>query len=119
MSDDATSMILSAIRTLQAGLDELRTGQHELRAEMTEMRTEVRGEMTGLRVGLMDRMDRLENSLTLIRDDIGVTMGRADRVQESNDGTREELRLLGKIVSGMGRQIHNLQVRMDRLGGVA
>ena len=90
MSDDATGMILAALRTLQAGQDDLRAA-------------------------MMDRMGRLENKLTSIRDDIGVNMHRADRVQEANDGTRNELRALGEVVMGMGRQIHRLQTRVDQL----
>ena len=101
MSDDATSMILAALRRLEAGLGDLRTDLGDLRAKMV-----------ALRGGMMDR---LENKLSGIRDDIGVNMHRADRVQEANDGTRNELRALSEVVMGMGRQIHRLQSRVDQL----
>ena len=37
------------------------------------------------RVDLMERMDRLQDSLTAVRDDIGVNMGAVDAMQRAND----------------------------------
>ena len=60
MNDDAAALILAALRTLQTG-DDFRAGIDKLDAKID-----------GLRVALMDGMDRLEDRLTSIRDDIGI-----------------------------------------------
>lgn len=57
------------------------------------------------------------NALTNIRDDIGVNMASVERVQEANDGTRQEVRLLAEQVSIMHRQIQRLQTQMRELRG--
>ena len=71
----------------------------------------------GIRAGIQhaEWAHEISNGQGRIHMNILWEMGGADRVMEANEGTREELRLLGKVVSGMGRQIHNLQVRVDQL----
>jgi len=59
----------------------------------------LRAELTQMRVDLMARMDRLEDGLTAIRNDIAVNFGAADAVKRANDNTREEVRSLGEMVS--------------------
>lgn len=54
---------------------------------------------TSFRVAVMERFDRMETRFTEIRDDITVTMGRADKAHEAADHTREELRSLSKEVA--------------------
>ena len=98
-NDDPLPAILAALERLEARLTNLESGQ------------------TQLRVDLMGRMDRLQDSLTSIRDDIGVNMGRADRAHVAADNTRTELRALGEIVTTMGRQIQRLQTAVRELRG--
>jgi predicted nucleic acid-binding Zn-ribbon protein len=68
-------------------------------------------------VAVMERLDRLQNAITAIRDDIGVNFARASRAIEVNDHTRAELRTLGSEVSGMQRQIQRLQSDVRELRG--
>jgi hypothetical protein len=59
----------------------------------------------------MARMDRLENAVNGIRDDITKNMARADRAHVAAENTLDEVRLLGEQVNAMERQIQRLQTR--------
>ncbi len=72
---------------------------------------------TGLRADVMERIDRLQNAVTLIPDDIAVNFGSSSAVKLANDTTREELRALGDVVSAMHRQIQRLQTDVRELRG--
>ncbi len=120
MSDDMPAWAMgmegrlaSTGERLQAGLTALRTDVTPLRTEMTALRTE----MIALRTDLMERMDRLQNGMTLLRDDVSVNFGAVETVRRVNDNTREELRALGDVVSAMHRQIHRLQNDVRELRG--
>jgi len=103
MSDETAGRILAAIAELSSGLvrrlDQLEQGQAQLRTD------------------LMSRMDRIQDAITAIRDDIGVTHATAERAREANEGTRNELRALSEVVSGMQRQIQRLQTDVRQLKG--
>jgi chromosome segregation ATPase len=70
-----------------------------------------------LRIDLMARLDRLQNAITAIRDDISVNFGTAEAARRANDNTRDELRALTEQVSGMLRQIQRLQTDVRHLKG--
>ena len=80
MSDqpDRFAQILAEITGLRGDLVGVKT---ELRDELVGVRSGLRAELVGVRTDLMGRMDRLQDSLTAIRDDIGVNM--AGRMQPS------------------------------------
>jgi hypothetical protein len=65
----------------------------------------------------MGRMDRLQDSLTAIRDDIGVNMGRADAAVRVNASTREDVRGLEEQFGLMWRKIRHLENRVREIGG--
>ena len=69
------------------------------------------------RSDIMERVDRLQGSLTGIRDDIGVNMGAADAMQRANDNSRELVRAQGEQLSAMWREIQNLKVRLREITG--
>ncbi len=104
MSDDALSMILAAVIRLEDKVGHLESGQVELRNEIMSIRTDI-----------MMRLDRHENHLSGIRDDIAVSMGRADQAALVAVNTREEARLLGHQVALLQRQVNKLQIRLDHL----
>jgi hypothetical protein len=99
MSDEPMAAVLAALGRLEAGQASLQAGQAKLRGD------------------LMERMDRFENKLTAIRDDIAVNHGTADQVRRANDNTREELRSLGDVVMAMERQILRLKTDVEDLKG--
>jgi len=92
MSDDQIAAVLAA-------LERLEQGQASLRADLSE------------------RLDRQQDALTAIRDDIAVTMNSANRAIEVNDHTREEVRLQTEAIKLMQRQIQRLQTEMRELRG--
>ena len=93
MSDGSLSMILAALIRLEGKADGLEAGQR----------------------GLMARLDRHEDQLSTIRDDIAVSVGRADQASLVASNTRDEARLLGQQVALQQRQISKLQTRVDAL----
>lgn len=103
MSDDP---ILAALARLEAGQAKLEAGQGRLETSHI-----------ALRVDLMARMDRLQNSLTLIRDDITVNMGAVDAMQRANDNTRELVRSQGDQMNVMWRQLKNLEAKVRGITG--
>ena len=92
MSDDNAQAILAALERLAAG-------------------------QATLRVELMGRMDRLQDAVTAIRDDIGVNMGAADAAMRVNDNTRADLRSLQEQVMVMWRQLKAVQARVREIDG--
>ncbi len=120
MSDDP---ILAALIRIEAGQIEYRQRFEALerrfdtleqRFDKLEQRFDkLEAGQTQLRVAVMDRIDRLENALSEIRDDIGVNMGRADRAHQAADSTRSELRELSQEMTVMWRQIKRLDTRVS------
>jgi hypothetical protein len=64
---------------------------------------------------MMERFERVENHLTVIREDIGVNMGRADRAHLAADNTRDEMHALSGQVQSMERRQRTLSLRMDQI----
>lgn len=96
MSDDP---IMSALADLKAG------------------QSGIRDEITRTRANIMERIDRLQDAVTAIRDDIAVNMGAADAMQKANDNTRELVRLQGEQLSIMWEQLKQAQQDIRELKG--
>jgi phage shock protein A len=103
------------VGALDAKVGALDTKVGALEGRMTTME----GKITTLRVDLMARLDRHEDALSAIRDDIAVNMGRADRAQDAAENTRHELRALGDQVNAMYRKMKHAESRIDKLEGHA
>jgi methyl-accepting chemotaxis protein len=88
-----------------------------LAAALEASRREARAELAELRVAMMSRMDRMQDTVTEIRDDIGVAMGAADAMQRANDNTRELVRLQGEQLTIMFRQIKRLEEKVRGITG--
>ena len=98
-------------KSLHADLARLETGQNSLRADFSRLEA---GQVS-LRVDVMDRIDRLQNTVEGMRDDIRVNFGASDRVGRIASGASEEVRALGAEVSAMERQIMRLRADVDEL----
>ena len=98
MSDDALSMVLGALVRLEGNL-----------AKVQDDLTSVRADLTSLRVDTMARLDRHENHLTSIRDDISVAMGGTDHMRRISDTTREDVRGLAEQLGTMWRKVNRLE----------
>jgi len=99
--------------TLQGGFATLQGGLLALQKSQTALEES----QINLRVDVMGRMDRLENKLTEIRDDISVNMGSTYRAREAVDNTRDELRSLGEQVNIMWRQMKRLEQQVRDISG--
>ena len=76
------------VASLRADVSRIDAGQASLREDLASLRTDMSrldAKQTSLRVDIMARMDRLQNSLTGIRNDISVNFGSADAVKRTND----------------------------------
>jgi len=60
-------------------------------------------------------MDRLQDTLTAVREDVAVNMGAADAAQRVNENTREDLRSLREQVSVMWRQLKAVEARVREI----
>ena len=74
MSEDVLSALLTAMAELQLGRSRLENGQQELEHDLGNKHDGLHSELSGLRIDLMARMDRLQNTLATMREDIGVNM---------------------------------------------
>ncbi len=78
----------------------------------------LRGELTGVRTELgPDRMDRLQDALTAIRDHVGMTICRVDAAFRASPSAREDVRGLEQHVGIMCRQIRRLEDRVREISG--
>jgi chromosome segregation ATPase len=118
------SPVLAALARLEAGQTRLEAGYTRLeadvtglKADQTRLRSDFLAELGKTRADIMERVDRLENTVTLIRDDIAVNMGAVDAVERANENTRADVRTLGEQVSVMWKQIKQLQSEMREVRG--
>ena len=79
----------------------------------------LQSETARLRVEMMGRLDRQQDVLASIRDDIGVNMAPTDRVREANVETRKDVHQLTEQVSLIHRRPVRLEERDDRKEGGA
>jgi len=73
--------------------------------------------IAALRSDLMARLDRHEDKLTAIREDIGVNFGRADRAIDAVRGLRTELDHLSTEFASMTRQMRRMQTELREIRG--
>ncbi len=73
--------------------------------------------IAALRSDLMARLDRHEDRLTAIREDIGVNFGRADRAVDAVKSVRTELDHLSTEVAAITRQMRRMQTELREIKG--
>ena len=110
MTDDP---VLAALERLVVGQDVLTAGQEALAAGQARL---MAGQDT-LRAEVMGCMDRMQEALTEVRDDIAVNMARAIRRTKRPIRTRHDTRLLSEQVATMERQIRRLEARAREITG--
>jgi hypothetical protein len=77
----------------------------------------LRGELVGVRTELADRMDRLQDALTAIRNHIGMTICRVDAAFRASPSAREDVRGLEQQVGIMCRQTRRLEDCVREISG--
>jgi chromosome segregation ATPase len=70
-----------------------------------------------LRTDVMGSLERLNNAVTGIRDDIAVNYYRAERAQTAADSTHDEQRQMGTEIAAMWRQIKRLESQVREIRG--
>ncbi len=108
------------MKQMQGDMKQMQSDIKQLQGDMKQMQGEMkqfRGELTQLRVDVMDRIDRLQDALTLQKDDLVVNYSAADRAEKIARAAQEETRALGDIVTPMIRQIRRLQEDVRHLRG--
>lgn len=143
MSDDATTRILTAIQALGGAieglggrldhleeaaierLDRLEAGQKAAIERLdrleagqkaaTERLDRLEASQNKLRADVMERIDRVQNAVTQLRDDHVVNFGASDAVKRANENTREELRSLSEVVFTLVRQLRAISTRVEQL----
>lgn len=76
-------------------------------------------ELLTTRSEIMDRIDRLQDTLTNTRDGEIVTLGTAERAEkiarDARDSAREEMATFARQIGGLARQMHMVLTRLDHL----
>ncbi len=117
MSDNP---VLSALSRLESGMTHVGSRLTSLESRLTGVEsglTSVQQSQTTPRVDVMARMDRLENKLTEMRDDITVNIGGTWQNREAINSTRGDLHGLGEQVNIMWRQIKRLEQQVREITG--
>jgi len=121
MTEDIILAAISDLKADFAGMKADVTGMkasiRDLEASVTAIRGTMatRDDLTALRVAVWERFDRVEARISQVRDDVTVSMGRADRAHIAADGVRDELRKLSDEVSTLTRKQRKLEARVDEL----
>jgi len=113
---------LTSTRTAIAELGSELTSTHaaiaEIASELTSTHAavaELGSELISTRTAIMGRIDRLQNAMEAVREDVAVNFGRADHVASISAGVRAEVQAIATQVSAMERQILRLRTEMDDL----
>jgi chromosome segregation ATPase len=116
MQSDFTSM-QSDLTSMKADLTGVKASVTDLQASVTALRGTMatRDDLTALRVAVWERFDRVEARINQVRDDVTVSMGRADRAHGAADSVRDDLRLLADEVATLTRKQRRLEARVDEL----
>jgi len=68
-----------------------------------------------LRADMMEGLDRLQNAVALLRDEVAVSFHSSERMEGIARGASSETRALAAQVTAMERQILNLNTRVAEL----
>lgn len=136
MDSTSTEQILNAISELRleirggiSGLQTEITGLHTeitgLRADVADLRiridrleadvASVKADAHATRSAIMDRIDRLQNTIDQLRSEMTVNWAMADTAIKKARGNQDEVREVYDLVSSMQRQIRLLAARVDGL----
>ena len=109
MRGDITS-IQGDVATLQSDMVDVKDNQHQMASDITRFRTDI-----------MDRIDRLQDSVTTdvtqLRDETVVNYGATERVERMALAAQAETRALAVMVTPMVRQTRRLQDDVRDLRG--
>lgn len=111
--DDKVQRLDRSIQEVKRDMHEVKDDLELLRAMRAEMAS--RDDFTKLRSDLMERLDRLQHTVDLVKDDVTVNYGASDRTERVAKAAFDDSRALGDIVRVMQRQIAKLRTDLDQL----
>jgi methyl-accepting chemotaxis protein len=88
-----------------------------LKVEQKSLRSDFLAELGRTRSDIMGRVERLEDAVNRIRNDIAVNMGTVEQVERANQNTHADVRALQEQMSIMWKQIKQLQSEMREVRG--
>jgi chromosome segregation ATPase len=109
------SSLQADVSSLQAGQSSLRTDLSELGSSVGDSIRQVAADQTRLRVEVMARIDRLQTTIELVREDARVNWATADTALTRVKNYREEIDHLTAIITAMERRHQTLATVVDGL----
>ena len=128
MSEDTNRAVLDAIGALRTEVvAEIGTLRSEVVAEIGTLRSEVvaeigrlwgeigalRSENVATRTAIMDRIDRVQDAVEQLRNEMKVNWATADTAIRRIRGAEDEARGLYDLIAAMQREIQTLAARVD------
>ena len=96
-------------------LAEIRAATHgdlaEMRGDLNEMRTD----LNEMRVALMDRIDRVQDAVTLQHHERVVDVASSERAERLAKAARDDATAIGEIVTPLIRVVHMMRTQLDDL----
>ena len=116
MSGDPLADIRDALNAIAASM----VTREDLNAIAASMATReelraTREELTGTRVAIMARIDRLQDAATLQHDERIVDIGSAERSERLAKAARDDVTAIGEIVTPLIRLVHGIRAQLDDL----
>jgi chromosome segregation ATPase len=121
--------VLGVLSSLQTNVSSLQTNVSSLQTNVSSLQTNVSGlqtsvvdsiqrvvaDQTRLRVEVMARIDRLQTTIELVREDARVNWATADTALSRVKNYREEIDHLTAIITAMERRHQTLAAAVDEL----
>jgi phage shock protein A len=120
MADDDTQRTLAAIDRLETKFDQLETKFDRLETKFDRLETKqdvMLADAGKMRAEIMERIDRVQHSVDLTRDEIVVNFGNTDRAERTARAAIDDTRITTDILRTMQRQIARLQTDVEQLKG--
>jgi chromosome segregation ATPase len=107
--------VLGILSSLQTNVSSLQTDVSGLQTSVGDSIQRVVADQTRLRVEVMARIDRLQTTIELIREDARVNWATADTALSRVKNYREEIDHLTAIIAAMERRHQTLAAVVDEL----
>jgi chromosome segregation ATPase len=107
--------VLGLLSSLQTNVSSLQTNVSGLQTSVVDSIQRVVADQTRLRVEVMARIDRLQTTIELVREDARVNWATADTALSRVKNYREEIDHLTTIITAMERRHQTLAAVVDEL----
>ncbi len=105
----------SEIGQLRGEIGQMRGEIGQMRGEIGQMREDLHGEMATMRAAIMDRIDRLQDTLTTTGASVSVSIEAANLARRANESIRQDIAAAFEMMAAMERQIRLLDSQVQAL----